>query len=115
MASSYSRRALVSVSDKTELAPFVKGLVGLGFEIVSTGGTRHFLIEQGVPVIDISQYTGFPEMMDGRVKTLHPRVHGRLLARPALPHDAQSLREHGIPPVVLVACNLYSFQATLAR
>src|SRR5262245_19691394 len=79
MASPFPRRALVSVSDKTELAPFVKGLVALVFEIVSTGGTRRFLVEQGVPVIDISQYTGFPEMMDGRVKTLHPKVHGGLL------------------------------------
>jgi phosphoribosylaminoimidazolecarboxamide formyltransferase/IMP cyclohydrolase len=115
MASQFPRRALVSVSDKSDLGPFVKGLVALGFEIVSTGGTRRFLIEQGVPVIDISQYTGFPEMMDGRVKTLHPKVHGGLLGRPDLPEDAQSMREHGILPFELVVCNLYPFEATVAR
>src|SRR5260370_19173108 len=115
MASQFPRRALVSVSDKSELGPFVKGLVALGFEIVSTGGTRRFLIEQGVPVIDISQYTGFPEMMDGRVKTLHPKVHGGLLGRPDLPEDAAAMREHGIIPFELVVCNLYPFEATVAR
>jgi phosphoribosylaminoimidazolecarboxamide formyltransferase/IMP cyclohydrolase len=115
MASQFPRRALVSVSDKSDLGPFVKGLVALGFEIVSTGGTRRFLLEQGVPVVDISQYTGFPEMMDGRVKTLHPRVHGGLLGRPDLPEDAQSMREHGILPFELVVCNLYPFEATVAR
>ena len=115
MASQFSRRALVSVSDKSDLGPFVKGLVALGFEIVSTGGTRRFLIEQGVPVTDISQYTGFPEMMDGRVKTLHPKVHGGLLGRPDLPEDAQSMREHGILPFEIVVCNLYPFEATVAR
>jgi phosphoribosylaminoimidazolecarboxamide formyltransferase/IMP cyclohydrolase len=115
MASPFPRRALISVSDKTELAPFVKGLIGLGFEIISTGGTRRFLVEQGVPVIDISQYTGFPEMMDGRVKTLHPKVHGALLGRPDLAEDAASMREHGIIPFELVVCNLYPFEATVAR
>jgi len=115
MASSFPRRALVSVSDKSELAPFVKGLVGLGFEIVSTGGTRRFLIEEGLPVTEISQYTGFPEMMEGRVKTLHPNVHGGLLGRPDLDEDARAMREHGILPFELVVCNLYPFAATIAR
>jgi phosphoribosylaminoimidazolecarboxamide formyltransferase/IMP cyclohydrolase len=115
MASSFPRRALVSVSDKSELAPFAKGLVGLGFEIVSTGGTRRFLIEQGLPVTEISQYTGFPEMMEGRVKTLHPKVHGGLLGRPDLEEDARAMREHGILPFELVVCNLYPFEATVAR
>jgi len=115
MASPFPRRALVSVSDKTELAPFVKGLVALGFEIVSTGGTRRFLVEQEVPVIDISQYTGFPEMMDGRVKTLHPKVHGGLLGRTDLAEDVAAMREHGIIPFELVVCNLYPFEATVAR
>ena len=115
MAPQFPRRALVSVSDKSDLGPFIKGLVSLGFEIVSTGGTRRFLLEQGVPVIDISEYTGFPEMMDGRVKTLHPKVHGGLLGRPDLPGDAQSMREHGILPFELVVCNLYPFEATVAR
>src|SRR5262245_196397 len=115
MASPFPRRALVSVSDKTELAPFVKGLLALGFEIVSTGGTRRFLVEQEVPVIDISQYTGFPEMMDGRVKTLHPKVHGGLLGRTDLAEDVAAMREHGIIPFELVVCNLYPFEATVAR
>lgn len=115
MAPQPARRALVSVSDKAELGPFVKGLVALGFEIVSTGGTRRFLIEEGVPVIDISEYTGFPEMMDGRVKTLHPRVHGGLLGRPENTEDAKAMREHGILPFELVVCNLYPFEATVAR
>ncbi|MGQ0633738.1 MAG: bifunctional phosphoribosylaminoimidazolecarboxamide formyltransferase/IMP cyclohydrolase [Planctomycetaceae bacterium] len=115
MPAPLSRRALVSVSDKTDLGPFVKGLVALGFEIVSTGGTRRFLLEQGVPVTDISEYTGFPEMLDGRVKTLHPRVHGGLLGRPDLPEDAKSMREHGILPFELVVCNLYPFEATVAK
>ncbi|MBI3864832.1 MAG: bifunctional phosphoribosylaminoimidazolecarboxamide formyltransferase/IMP cyclohydrolase [Planctomycetia bacterium] len=115
MAASFPRRALVSVSDKSELVPFIKGLVGLGFEIVSTGGTRRFLLEQQVPVIDISEYTGFPEMMDGRVKTLHPRVHGGLLGRPDLAEDAHSMQEHGILPFELVVCNLYPFEATVAK
>src|SRR5437868_6401360 len=105
----FPRRALISVSDKSELGPFVKGLAALGFEIVSTGGTHRFLLEQGVPVFEISQYTGFPEMMDGRVKTLHPKVHGGLLGRPDKPQDAQSMREHGILPFELVVCNLYPF------
>lgn len=114
-ASQFPRRALISVSDKSDLGPFVKGLAALGFEIVSTGGTRRFLLEQDVPVVEISQYTGFPEMMDGRLKTLHPKVHGGLLGRPDLVDDAQSMREHGILPFELVVCNLYPFEATVAR
>jgi phosphoribosylaminoimidazolecarboxamide formyltransferase/IMP cyclohydrolase len=115
MASPFPRRALVSVSDKAELGPFVQGLVSLGFEIVSTGGTRRHLLELGVPVVDISEYTGFPEMMDGRVKTLHPKVHGALLGRPDLEQDAAAMRAHGILPFELVVCNLYPFEATVAR
>ncbi len=109
------RRALVSVSDKTDLGPFARGLAELGFEIVSTGGTRRFLEEQGLAVIDVSAYTGFPEIMDGRVKTLHPKVHGAILGRPDLPEDAAAIREHGIVPFELVVCNLYPFEATIAR
>src|SRR5579863_1977175 len=111
----FPRRALISVTDKAELGPFVRGLVALGFEIVSTGGTRRYLLEQQLPVVEISQYTGFPEMMDGRLKTLHPKVHGGLLGRPGLAEDAQSMREHGILPFELVVCNLYAFEATVAR
>jgi len=115
MSSSYPRRALVSVSDKTGLGPFVKELAALGFEILSTGGTRRFLEEQGVPVIDIATYTGFPEIMDGRVKTLHPKVHGAILGRPDLPEDARAIKDHGIVPFEIVVCNLYPFEATIAR
>lgn len=108
-------RALVSVSDKTGLGPFVKGLVELGFEILSTGGTSKFLKELDIPVIDVSTYTGFPEIMDGRVKTLHPRVHGAILGRPGLPADAVAIAEHGIVPFQLVVVNLYPFAQTIAK
>jgi phosphoribosylaminoimidazolecarboxamide formyltransferase/IMP cyclohydrolase len=115
MASGFPRRALISVSDKTGLAEFVQQLVALGFEIISTGGTSKFLRDHGVKVIDISEYTGFPEIMDGRVKTLHPKVHGALLGRPDRPDDAAAIREHGIVPFELVVCNLYPFAETIAR
>ncbi|HUE14016.1 MAG TPA: bifunctional phosphoribosylaminoimidazolecarboxamide formyltransferase/IMP cyclohydrolase [Planctomycetaceae bacterium] len=109
------KRALVSVSDKTGLADFAAGLAQLGFEIVSTGGTRRFLEENGVPVIDISSYTGFPEIMEGRVKTLHPKVHGAILGRPDLPGDAAAIHDHGIVPFQVVVCNLYPFEKTVAK
>lgn len=115
MSNSHPRRALVSVSDKSGLDVFVKGLSELGFEFVSTGGTRRYLEEQGVNVIDISEYTGFPEIMDGRVKTLHPKVHGAILGRPDLADDAASINEFGIIPFELVICNLYPFEETIAR
>jgi len=108
-------RALVSVSDKSGLVPFIQGLVGLGFEIVSTGGTRKHLEAAGVPVVDVAAVTGFPEMMDGRVKTLHPLVHGGILGRPTLASDAAAMREHGIAPFEVVICNLYPFEQTVAR
>ncbi|MEO1995039.1 MAG: bifunctional phosphoribosylaminoimidazolecarboxamide formyltransferase/IMP cyclohydrolase [Planctomycetaceae bacterium] len=108
-------RALVSVSDKSGLDEFVVGLVDAGFEIVSTGGTRRYLQEQGIAVIDVSDYTGFPEIMDGRVKTLHPKVHGAILGRPDLPDDRQAIHDHEIVPFQLVVCNLYPFEATVAR
>src|SRR5688572_6335290 len=108
-------RALVSVSDKTSLAPFVQGLVDLGFEIVSTGGTRKHLEQAGIAVVDVSAVTGFPEMMDGRVKTLHPLVHGGILGRPTLGTDAAAMREHGIVPFEVVVCNLYPFEQTIAK
>jgi phosphoribosylaminoimidazolecarboxamide formyltransferase / IMP cyclohydrolase len=109
------KRALVSVSDKTGLAPFARGLVELGFQIISTGGTRRFLEENAIPVIDISSYTGFPEIMDGRVKTLHPKVHGAILGRPDLAADAAAIRDHGIIPFQVVVCNLYPFEKTVAQ
>ncbi|GDY08630.1 bifunctional purine biosynthesis protein PurH [Planctomycetia bacterium] len=115
MSGSFPRRALISVSDKTGLAELAKGLNELGFEIVSTGGTRAFLQQQGAKVIDIAEYTGFPEIMDGRVKTLHPKVHGAILGRPNVPHHAEAIAAHGIIPFELVVVNLYPFEATIAK
>jgi phosphoribosylaminoimidazolecarboxamide formyltransferase/IMP cyclohydrolase len=109
------KRALVSVSDKTGLAAFAAGLVQLGFEIVSTGGTRRFLEDNGIAVLDVSSYTGFPEIMEGRVKTLHPKIHGAILGRPTDAGDAAAIREHGIVPFQVVVCNLYPFEKTVAR
>jgi len=114
MSQPSARRALVSVSDKSELAPFIQELVQLGFEIVSTGGTRRELVEHGISVIDISEYTEFPEIMDGRVKTLHPRVHGAILGRPDHADDAAAISAHGIVPFDVVVCNLYPFEQTIA-
>ncbi len=115
MSDSFPRRALVSVSDKTDLSPFIKGLVELGFEIISTGGTRKKLESENIPVMDISEYTGFPEIMNGRVKTLHPKVHGAILGRPDLESDAIAIKEHGIIPFEIVVCNLYPFEQTIAK
>jgi phosphoribosylaminoimidazolecarboxamide formyltransferase/IMP cyclohydrolase len=115
MSNTHSQRALVSVSDKTGLEPFVRGLTELGFEILSTGGTRKFLEQAGIPVIDVTSYTGFPEIMDGRVKTLHPKVHGAILGRPTLASDAAAIEAHGIVPFQLVVVNLYPFKQTVAK
>lgn len=112
---SLKKRILVSVSDKSGLVPFVSELALLGYEIVSTGGTRKHLQDAGLQVMDISEYTNFPEIMDGRVKTLHPKVHGGLLGRPDLPADAQAIEEHGIVPFQFVICNLYPFEETVAK
>ncbi len=108
-------RALVSVSDKRGVVDFARGLATLGFEILSTGGTAKLLAEAGVPVRQVSDYTGFPEMLDGRVKTLHPKIHGGLLGRRDLPEHVRAMREHGIEPIDLVAVNLYPFRETIAR
>lgn len=108
-------RALVSVSDKSGLEPFVRGLTELGFQILSTGGTRKYLEQAGIPVIDVTSYTGFPEILDGRVKTLHPKVHGAILGRPDLETDARAMSEHQIIPFQLVVVNLYPFRETIAR
>src|ERR1044071_1261493 len=109
------RRALLSVSDKTGLVPFAQALAAAGVELISTGGTARALREAGLAVKDISEHTGFPEMLDGRVKTLHPKVHGGLLfIRGNETHEA-AVRSHGIPPIDLVVVNLYPFEQTVAK
>jgi phosphoribosylaminoimidazolecarboxamide formyltransferase/IMP cyclohydrolase len=107
------KRALISVSDKTGVMEFAAALHALGVEILSTGGTAKLLAEHGVPVIEVSDFTGFPEMMDGRVKTLHPKIHGGILARRGL--DEAVMAANGILPIDLVAVNLYPFEQTVAR
>jgi phosphoribosylaminoimidazolecarboxamide formyltransferase/IMP cyclohydrolase len=108
-------RALLAPYDKTGLADFARDLVGLGWELLATGGTEKALREAGVPVTSVSDVTGFPEILDGRVKTLHPAIHGGLLARRSLPAHVEELARHGIAGIDLVACNLYPFEATVAR
>ena len=108
-------RALLSVSDKAGLVDFARVLAELGVELISTGGTRDALMKAGLAVKDVSELTNFPEMLDGRVKTLHPAVHGGLLARRDLPEHMAAIAEHGIAPIDLVAVNLYPFQQTAAR
>lgn len=107
-------RALLSVSDKTGLAGFARGLTEAGFELISTGGTLRALHEAGIEAVAVEEVTGFPEIMDGRVKTLHPGIHGGLLARNSAEHMAQ-LAEHGITPIDLLVVNLYPFRETAAR
>ena len=108
-------RALISVSDKTGLTDFATRLAALGWELVSTGGTARALRAAGLATIEVSEVTGFPEMMDGRVKTLHPLVHGGLLARRDDPAHMQAAAEHGITPIDMVVVNLYPFRETVAR
>jgi phosphoribosylaminoimidazolecarboxamide formyltransferase/IMP cyclohydrolase len=107
------RRALISVSDKTGLAGFARALADVGVEILSTGGTARLLADEGVAVREVSEYTGFPEIMGGRVKTLHPKIHGGILARRG--RDEAVMREYGIEPIDLVVVNLYPFEQTVAR
>lgn len=108
-------RALISVSDKTGLIEFAAALSGMGVEILSTGGTAKAIAEAGIPVIEVAERTGFPEVMDGRVKTLHPVIHGGLLARRDLDHHVTAMDDHGIAPIDLLVVNLYPFEATRAR
>ncbi|MCA9239749.1 MAG: bifunctional phosphoribosylaminoimidazolecarboxamide formyltransferase/IMP cyclohydrolase [Planctomycetales bacterium] len=115
MNSPQVERALISVSDKSGLIQFAQSLATLGVQLYSTGGSRRALEEAGVPVIDVSQHTGFPEMMDGRLKTLHPKVHGGILCRRDNPADMRSAADHGILPFELVVVNLYPFRETIAR
>src|SRR6266550_1868564 len=108
-------RALISVSEKTGLVNFARALSGHGIELISTGGTARALADAGLKVRDVSELTGFPEMMDGRVKTLHPKVHGGLLAIRDDAQHAAAMREHGIAPIDLLVVNLYPFEATVAK
>jgi phosphoribosylaminoimidazolecarboxamide formyltransferase / IMP cyclohydrolase len=108
-------RALISVSDKAGLIEFARSLAGHGIELISTGGTRKALSDAGLPARDVSELTGFPEMMDGRVKTLHPAVHGGLLAIRDNAEHAAAMRAHGIAPIDLLVVNLYPFEATVAK
>ena len=107
------RRALLSVSDKTDLIPFGQFLHSQGIKILSTGGTAHALQKTGVPVQEVSSLTGMPEMMDGRVKTLHPSIHGGILGRKNNESDATDMKAHGIEPIDLVVVNLYPFEETM--
>ena len=107
--------ALLSVSDKTGIVDFARGLHALGIRLLSTGGTAALLAQEGLPVTEVAEVTGFPEMLDGRVKTLHPMVHGGLLARRDLPEHMAALKEHGIATIDLLVVNLYPFEATVAR
>ncbi|MBA3805339.1 MAG: bifunctional phosphoribosylaminoimidazolecarboxamide formyltransferase/IMP cyclohydrolase, partial [Acidobacteria bacterium] len=108
-------RVLVSVSDKTGIVEFARELQHFKVEIISTGGTAKTLRESGISVTDIADVTGFPEMMDGRVKTLHPRIHGGLLALRDNEEHVAAMREHGIEPIDMVVVNLYPFEQTIAR
>ncbi len=108
-------RALISVSDKTGVLEFARALADAGVEILSTGGTAKLLADNGVAVIEVADYTGFPEMLDGRVKTLHPKVHGGILGRRDLPEHVAKMAEHNIGNIDLVCVNLYPFEATIAN
>src|SRR3954466_722293 len=107
--------ALLSVSDKTGIVELARALHDLGVRLISTGGTARLLADQGLPVTEVSEITGFPEMLDGRVKTLHPRVHGGLLARRDVPEHMAALKEHGIGTIDLLIINLYPFAKATAN
>ena len=107
--------ALISVSDKTGIVEFAQALHALGIKLLSTGGTAKLLADQGLPVTEVAELTGFPEMLDGRVKTLHPTVHGGLLARRDVPEHMAALKAHQIDTIDLLVVNLYPFEATVAK
>ncbi len=109
------KRALISVFDKKGIVEFAKELKSMDIEILSTGGTAKTLREAGIPVKDVSEYTGFPEMLDGRVKTLHPKIHGGLLSRRNNPKDMEEIKKYGIETIDMVVINLYPFEATISK
>ena len=108
-------RAIISVTDKTGVVDFARSLAGFGVQILSTGGTAKAMRDGGVTVTDISEYTGFPEMLDGRVKTLHPKVHGGLLGMRSNPEHIKTMKKHGIKNIDMVVVNLYQFEKTVAK
>ncbi|MBW1806153.1 MAG: IMP cyclohydrolase [Deltaproteobacteria bacterium] len=108
-------KAVISVTDKTGVVDFARSLADLGVQILSTGGTAKAMRDRGVEVTDISEYTGFPEMLDGRVKTLHPKVHGGLLGMRDNPEHVKMMKEHGIENIDLLVVNLYQFEKTVAK
>jgi phosphoribosylaminoimidazolecarboxamide formyltransferase/IMP cyclohydrolase len=114
-STTHIQRAILSVTDKTGLIDFARQLSGLGIELISTGGTAKLLRDSGIAVKDISEFTGFPEMLDGRVKTLHPKVHGGILHRRENPAHTAAVAEHGIQPIDMVVVNLYAFEKTAAK
>lgn len=109
------KRALISVSNKEGVVEFARTLDSMGIEILSTGGTAKALRDAGIPVKDVSEYTGFPEMLDGRVKTLHPRIHGGLLSRRDNLKDMEEIKRYGIGTIDMVVVNLYPFEETISR
>ncbi|MBM4333499.1 MAG: IMP cyclohydrolase [Deltaproteobacteria bacterium] len=109
------QQAIISLTDKTGIQEFAKELQAFGVEILSTGGTARVLRESGLKILDVSEYTGFPEMLDGRVKTLHPKVHGGLLGIRENAEHVKKMNEHGIKPIDMVVINLYPFEATVAK
>ena len=109
------RQALISLSNKNGALEFAQGLIAHGVKLLSTGGTAKLLRDAGLPVTEVGDYTGFPEMLDGRVKTLHPRVHGGILARRDSPEHMATLAQHDIAPIDLVCVNLYPFRETVAN
>src|SRR6267154_6042141 len=108
-------RVLISVTDKTGIIDFARSLSAMGAELISTGGTARMIRDEGIAVKDISEITGFPEMLDGRVKTLHPNVHGGILHRREDPSHRAAVAEHGIEPIDMVVVNLYAFEKTAAK
>ena len=109
------KQALISVSDKTGVVDFARELVALGYHILSTGGTAKLLTKEGVPCQEVADYTGFPEMLDGRVKTLNPKIHAGILARRPVAEHMAALEAHGIDPIDIICVNLYPFEQTIAK
>ncbi len=110
-----AERALISLTDKSGIEDFARELEKLGIEILSTGGTAKKMRESGIKVKDVAEFTGFPEMLDGRVKTLHPKVHGGILAQKHNPDHVKQMEQHGLQPIDIVAVNLYAFEKTVAN